>query len=296
MAISEVTFDGLKAVELTTEKLRVVGVTQVGPRIAFFGLADGNNLLFWDPEKFVRKGWNLYGGHRVWVTRPGADESEETYSPDNEQAEVEMLDDGFRITGAENPFNCTRRGVAVRVLSDDRLKVDNFVTNTGDMLFSAGVWALTCTVPKEGTIYAFLIGDGSAWDCFNLVMFRSWGGFDGAYNDPQISFTDDLMLINPQGRQNKRIVQCHAGICVMSDPARRFTFAKKVNYDPAGYYPLGANMAIYIGPDNFMVEMETMGAQMTLKPGESAYNIETWLLKPSAVELKGANTLIELFG
>ena len=295
MSISEVGFDGLKAIELTTDKLRLVAVTEVGPRIAFFGRAGGENLLFWQPGKFTRKGWDLYGGHRVWVTRPEADETEETYAPDNEPAEVEILDNGFRITGADAPFNCIRRGATVRVLSDDRLEVDNFVTNTGDMLFSGGVWALTCTVPKEGTRYAFPIGEGGSWDRFNLVMFRAWGGLDAGYADPQISFTKDLMLIDPQGRQNKRMLQCHAGICAMSDPTRGLTFAKKVDYDPAGRYPLGTNMAIYIGPDNFTVEMETMGAEKTLKPGESAHNVETWLLTSSAVDLKDAKSLIELF-
>ena len=54
-------------------------------------------------------------------------------------------------------------------------------------------------------------------------------------------------------------------------------------------------MAFYVGPKNFMVEMETMGPERTLKSGERAVNRETWALADSAVGLKDARKLIGLF-
>ena len=63
-------------------------------------------------------------------------------------------------------------------------------------------------------------------------------------------------------------------------------------YEPAGNYPLGTNLALYVGPKNFMVEMETMGAFATLKPGQVLKHRETWLLAdaksaPAAKVLRG---------
>lgn len=283
MPVTKTKFNGLEAVELTTSKLKLVGVNQFGPRIAFLGKGDGENLFLWEPEKYKRKDWDLRGGHRVWVTRPGSDESEETYFTDNEPAEVEILENGFRITAPEKATNFTRRGFEVKVLSDEILVIDNFLINTGDMLYSAGIWALTCTIPGPETQYVIPVGDGSNWDCFSMVFFHTWAGHNGIVDDPQITFKNDLLLIKPQGNENKRMLQAHKGIIALVDPARQVTFAKKVDFNPLAQYPMGCNMAFYIGPDNFMVEMETMGNEVTLKPGESAHNIETWILKSDAV-------------
>lgn len=44
----------------------------------WFGALGRANLLFWDDAgEHTRGPWRLYGGHRLWTTRPDADESEE---------------------------------------------------------------------------------------------------------------------------------------------------------------------------------------------------------------------------
>ena len=229
------------------------------------------------------------------MTRPGADECEETYSPDNAPAEVDLRGDGFTVTGAPDLVNSTRRGFSIRVLADDRLEVDNFVTNDSEMLYSGGVWALTCTVPAEGTRYGIPLGDGSEWDCFTMVSFREWAGHVGTYSDSQISFTEDMLVLAPTGRENKRMLQAQRGIIAMSDPARGVTFAKRTGHVRGAQYPMGCNMAFYVGPENFMVEMETMGPEVTLRGGETAHNVETWVLADGADGLADAGGLVGLF-
>ncbi len=46
-ALRHLTFQGDKAVELRTRALRLVAVTSRGPRLAFLGRPDGDNLLYW---------------------------------------------------------------------------------------------------------------------------------------------------------------------------------------------------------------------------------------------------------
>ena len=60
----------------------------------------------------------------------------------------------------------------------------------------------------------------------------------------------------------------------------------------AGNYPMGTNIALYVGPDNFMVEMETMGPVVTVKPGQVLAHRETWVLTtakaaPTSEKLRG---------
>jgi hypothetical protein len=293
--ISPIDFEGARGMELTTSVLRLVAISGYGPRIAYFGGASSDNLLYWAPGIHRRQDWDLRGGHRVWVTRPLGDECEETYRPDNEPATLETFEDGFTLTGAIDPSNLTRRGFRIRALKDDLLEVDNFVTNCGGMLYSGGVWALTCTRPQAGTRYGIPLGDGSSWDVFSLISFRTWAGHDGGFNDPQVRVGEEVLTIEPRGQENKRMLQAQRGIVVMSDPARNLTFAKKTGYQPGAVYPSGANMAFYIGPDNFMIELETMGAEIPLKPGDSAHNVELWTLKTGVLDLDKAAPLVSLF-
>jgi hypothetical protein len=297
MKIVEDTFDGHKAITLTTPALKMTVVVDVGPRVAFLGKPDGDNLLFWDGKNLARGEWKLMGGHRVWTTRVGADESEDAYRPDNLPCEVTTGSNSITAIAPVDPILNSRRGIEVTVDGEDRLTVENFAENTGEMLYSCGVWALTCTLPTADTRYGIPLGDGSEWDCFNLVMFRKWGGgHTSAFNDDQISFTEDMLLLDPKGRETKRMLQAPYGIIAMNAPDRGCTFAKQVEYEQDAQYPLGCNMAFYVGPENFMVEMETMGAEVTLKPGERVVNRETWAVTDSSVGLDDPETLIGLFG
>lgn len=295
MNVSRVLFEGHNAVEIVTEQMRLVAVSDFGPRIAFFGRPEGRNLLLWAPGKYTRGDWDLRGGHRVWVTRPGADECEDTYALDNERCDVALFGNGFCLTSQPNPTNLTRRGISVKLLGPKSVQVDNFVLNAGEMLYSGGVWALTCTVPKEGTRYGIPIGDRSSWNAISMVLFKEWGGHgQGGFDDDQIEFRDDMIVVNPKGIENKRMVQAHDGIIAMSDPVNELTFTKKVQYKRSGVYPLNTNIAFYIGPDNFMVEMETMGPEETIKPCEDIIHRETWTLNKGADPLESADSIRDL--
>ncbi|MBL9217495.1 MAG: hypothetical protein JNG82_03340 [Opitutaceae bacterium] len=278
--ISRIQFEGLDAIELRTRDLRLVALTAKGPRIAFFGRPGGPNLLMWAPGKYRRGQWDLMGGHRLWAARPGADEAEETYATDNEPCTVKASAKGFTVTGALDPIHKTRRGITVTATADGRVTLDHFLRNESDMLWSGGLWALTCTVPSKGSTYTLPLGDGSSWDYATIVSFRTWGGGHGGvgFDDQQFGCTKDALVLKPSGRENKRMLKADAGIIAWHNPAQKLLFAKHAPIDPAGNYPLGTNLALYVGPKNFMVEMETMGAFATLKPGAVLKHRETWLL------------------
>jgi hypothetical protein len=293
MKYSKTTFAEEKGIEIKTGTLRMILVTGRGPRIAFFGKTGGKNLLFWDDTDISVKDWKLMGGHRVWVTRPDADESEDAYRPDNGPCEVVSDADSLTVLGESDDMLNTRRGMTIRIEDDSKITVDNFVENTGGALYSGGVWALTCTDPNPHRRYGIPIGDGSDWDCFRFVIFKKWGGVHTSpVNDPQLSFTDDMLVITPGGIETKRMIECPRGIMAMDAPDENTTFIKKVHYRSGMKYPLGCNMAVYIGKDNFMVEMESMGPENTLKPGERMHSVETWKLTDRALGLDAPDKLL----
>ena len=273
-------FEGLDAVGLTTAKFRMIIVTGAGPRIAHFGKPRGRNLLFWDSEgKYGRGDWKMRGGHRVWCTRPGADEGEETYAADNAPCQVKMGRTSVTATAPVDPVTRLQRSLTIRVLDDASVAVECRVLNTSDMLWSGGLWALTCTVPTEASTYGIPLGDGTDWDVFTMVTARRWAGHTSRVNDPQISFTEDNLVIRPQGHEAKRFIQAPQGVIGLTDTDERITFTKRAPYERNGVYPNNTNIAFYVGPDNFMVELETMGPMQTVRPGESLIHAEVWKLE-----------------
>ncbi len=294
--LKRIKFGGLAAIELRTAKLRVVALTAKGPRIAFWGRPEGDNLLLWAPGKYRRGPWDLMGGHRLWVTRPGADEAEETYAADNRPCAVEVCANEFTVTAPVDPVLLTQRGFTVSARSADRVEIEHFVTNRSAMLWSGGLWAITSTLPAAGTTYAVPLGDDSDWDYATIVAVKKWGHNQGrkTFHDPQFELTDDALRLIPGGVESKRMVKADAGIIGMHDPVQQLVFAKQTDYEPNAIYPLGTNLALYIGKDNFMAEMESMGPFATLKPGHTLRHTETWVLR-DAKSAPTAQALRRLF-
>jgi hypothetical protein len=297
MPVRSITHAGFAAVELTTPQLRLVAVHGTGPRIAWFGATGGESLLFWDEAQppFYKRAmpggtWNLRGGHRVWTARMGADEDDTTYRPDELPGTCEVRGDGFTVSGGKDPETNTRRSISVRVVADDRLEVVNAIVNEGDMLFGCGLWALTCTRPDADTRYAIPLGDGGPWDTATITVFRCWAGHGtNSFREEQFELTDDAYVLTPRGRETKRMVQSPAGTIAMIDRRRDVTFAIRSDEPrPDAVYPAGANLAMYVGPENFMVEMETMGPYATLKPGRRLEHRQVWTLRKGLIEPTGA--------
>jgi hypothetical protein len=291
ISIKKTGFDGLDAIEIATSKARMIIVTSLGPRIAWFGARDGRNLLFWDyARKYKRGSWQLLGGHRVWAMRPLGDEAEETYADDNGACSVRLSARGIEVRGETHPVFKTAKSIGVKVLSDDTFIVDDRLTNASEMIWSGGAWGLTCTAPKANTRYGIPLGREGEWDIFVVGYPRRWGGGQTArVDEPGVRMTENCMLITPKGRISKRMVQAPQGIIGMTDPGEGLSFLKHCEYVDGAAYPMGCNAAFYVGPKNFMVEMEFMGGCQGVLPGQTVSMRETWMLRKPVdwAKLKG---------
>jgi len=299
MQIEQTNFDLLTGLKVSKPGVEMVIVTQVGPRIAELRWRPGDpSILFWDPDGFKstrkRGDWYLRGGHRVWTTQPGADECEGTYAPDNEQCKVEREGgDGkcgvtkLTVTGADHPVFKIQRSLVVEDNGlDGSVDVINRVTNTShEMLWSGGLWGLTCTAPEGCTYFIPLPTQKppSGWSPFSVRFFPNWAGHASPFPNPQLAWTDRFLIITPQGTETKVAIEVPAGWIGCHDP--HANFYKMVAYDPRTIdrCPNGMNVAFYIAPDRSMVEMEVMGPWVTLRPGETLELRERWVLLPPCV-------------
>ena len=277
LQIRDVTFDGLAAIELVHAGIRMIVIHEVGPRIAWFGPLRGDNLLFWDAaDERRRGGFHLRGGHRVWATRPVADETAEAHLLDDGPCRIRRLRDGVAIAAPPDVDHLVK--VMVVRARPGGFMIDHLVTNAGDLMWTGGVWALTCTQPRRGVTYGVPLGDDGAWDVFALVIPRRWGGHTSPVADPQITLTDDCLVLRPRGHETKRMIQAPRGLIGMTDAGAGLSFVKHAAYDRSAVYPYGTNLALYAGPDSYMVAMETLGPIREVLPGETIDHGEAWTL------------------
>lgn len=280
MQINPIVFDGLSGYVLTDDVWRLVVITECGPRIAFLGKKEGENLLYWQKDGVSRKDWKLRGGHRVWLTRPMADESEDTYLSDNEACEVELLADGLTATAPAHSVHHLERGMTIRWLSIGTFEVTNFVKNAGDLIYSGGVWSPTCVVP-DGRVLEIPLGEENVtWDIVKIVIPRVFAGNEAQLEDPQVTFVGNTLRVTPMGGVCKRCVKAVQGRVILRWEKEGICFTKQSPYQRQGQYPLdGCNAAVFVGKDNWMAEMETFGVEQEIIPGQTIENRETWVLE-----------------
>jgi hypothetical protein len=280
---------GLAALELVEHGTRLVIVHEIGPRIAWFGSVAHENLLFWDDEgRHTHGDWRLYGGHRLWTTRPGADECEETYAPDNAACRVRALAAGVAVTAPPDAARL-EKSIVVRARGTT-WTIEHRLRNTGDMLWSGGAWALTCTVPERRTRYRIpLDGGDPRWDALTMVVPRRWGGnHRSRLVDPQFRLLEDALEIVARGDEAKRMLSTPRGTLEMRDGRGRLVISAARRR--GGAYPLGTNVAIYLGPRRFMVELETMSPSVTLAPGDTLVHVEHWTFEPPSEDPERATS------
>lgn len=280
MQCNPTVFDGLKAYEIVDEKWRMVVVTGCGPRIAFLGKTGGENILYWQKDGVIRDEYRLMGGHRVWLTRPMADESEDTYLSDNAPCRVEFLPNGLVATAPAHPFSRLERGMKIEWLGEGDYKVTNFVKNTGTLIYSGGVWSPTCIRPDGKVIEIPLGEDDVTWDIVKIVVPRVFAGNEVRLDDPQVTFEGNTMVVTPMGEVCKRCVKAPKGRVSMRWDEQGIRFTKHAPYVRHAGYPLGGcNLAVFVGKDNWMAELESFGAEQEIMPNQTIENTEYWRLE-----------------
>jgi hypothetical protein len=85
------------ALSVCNDTVRLIVLTDVGPRVLFYGFIDGPNEFHEVSEHAGLVGSNVfrtYGGHRLWVSP----EVEHTYYPDNVQVCVSRREGAIVFT------------------------------------------------------------------------------------------------------------------------------------------------------------------------------------------------------
>lgn len=259
---------------LRHQDLTVHLTLDVGPRvIALEKGSSGNLLMAYEKYQGLKGGrdFRSYGGHRFWLA---PELREITYEPDNDPVIIEPWGNGIALT---KPLGHTHLERTMRVCLagevEPHVMLEHTVTNRGTESVTIAPWTITvmepggeCLVPQE----SFAPHPDNLLPARPIVL---WPYAD--MSDPRYEWGKSLIRL----RQAEEAPPTKFGTLVKQGYAaywnRDHLFLKRFPYDATATYPdYHVNFESFTRPG--MLEVEALGALVTLQSGESVTQPETW--------------------
>ena len=272
-----------KAFNICNDTVELVVLTEVGPRILFFGYRGEDNEFHEVPEHSGKSGdeaFRVYGGHRLWV----APEIARTYYPDNVPVSVRRQGDAFVFTAppeSAHPGTNLQKDVEIKLAeTETRVSVTHRIRNLGRQPTEMAPWALS-VMAGHGTAILPLPPRApmSADRLLPEGVLTLWSYTDLA--DPRWNLGTKYIQLHQATNSASKFEQQMAGIFNPLGWAAYFRrghlFVKKTKVEEGATYPdFGCNFEIYTNAHS--LELETLGPLRNLKPGDTAEHTEQWWL------------------
>lgn len=265
--------------KLTNGTVEVFVTADLGPRVICYRFVDGTNILGeLNPDNVVKTewgDWHPWGGHRLWHSPEVMPRS---YAPDNDPVEVQMI--GNSTVRAKPAFETATQIQKEMYISLDRegtgVTITHTLKNKGVWPIELAPWALTIMNPGGRVIIPqepFIAHGEKYLPARPLVLWHFTDLSDSRfiYGKKYIQLNTDANLDYPQkiGVGNK---QGWAGY-LRND----LLFVKRFPYVEGADYPdYGCNFETYTSGD--FIEVESLGSNVKLEPGEVATHVEHWFL------------------
>jgi hypothetical protein len=260
---------------LENDFLSIEYLSQAGPRIVRLIYKAANiNLLAETPDEKLKSphgDYSIHGGHRFWA----APESPEfTYIPDDSGLKVENSVNSVNLIGAiEKPTGLQKTIEISLPASSPSVFLNHVLTNCSKNTIICAVWTIT-VLPSGGKAIMPLRGEpGSKLLPDRQISFWPYGKF----TDPRFHLLDDNLTVDvtPAKEIFKVGARCPQGR--LSYYNNNIVFRKEFSFNPSAHYPdFGCNAEIYT--NGLIVELESLGGLVELKPGQSIHHSETWLI------------------
>ena len=280
----ELEYQGWKtAFRICNDTVQLIILTEVGPRVLFFGFRGEHNEFHEVPDHAGKGGdsvFRVYGGHRLWVSP----EVERTYYPDNVPVSVRRHKDAFIFTAppeSVSPGTNLQKEIEIKLAgTGTHVSVIHRISNLGKEATEMAPWALSVMAgggkailplpPRAPVAADRLLPEG---------VLALWCYTDLA--DPRWRIGTKYIQLHQARNSASKFKEQMTGIFNPSGWGAYFRnghlFVKKVNVETDAKYPdFGCNFEIYA--DMHSLELETLGPLRNLEPGETAEHIEHWWL------------------
>lgn len=255
----------------------LVITSDVGPRIIRFGFVGEDNEFKEYPDMVGKIGgdeWRIYGGHRLWHA---PENQPRTYSPDNSPVAVE--DHGGFVRTVQPVESST--GIAKEMdihlhPTEARVRVVHRLRNTGVWPIELAPWALSVMATGGKSIIPLPARGSHPQNLLPGNSLTLWTFTD--MTDDRWTWGQKYLMLR-QDPNNSRPQKVGASVpdgwAAYARNDHLFVTRFEVKAD-ANYPDLGAMVETFTNSD--MLEVETLGPLVRLKPGESVEHVETWHL------------------
>ena len=276
MVVQEETiFEGFSSIKLSNDHISLWVTKDVGPRILGLCLNDQDNLMAVIPDATIpvdgAEDYSLRGGHRLWY---GPENPGITYITDDQPVVITAIENGVEVIQfADIPTGIQK---SIRLILDERLAsitLDHKLTNRGINDFVLTPWAITML--KPGGI-GFIPIQNEFDDPFGVLPNRQLVFWPYTkINSPHLELKDLAVGVKATMSDGALKIGLPNPDSWLAYGINNVLFVKRSKYQQnANYIDRGASSQIYCNPN--LIELETLGPLVNLKPGESVLHQEVW--------------------
>lgn len=257
---------------LTSGTAEIGVALEFGLRVVHISCPGMENLCYEQPADLsdgfsTPGGWRLYGGHRLWL----APESDDSYFPDNAPVAYTSEPNGI-LMEQPDPWLGIRKQLRI-TMTPAGVDVENIIINDSDHPIQGSSWGIS-TLAAGGTA-VINIGNANPGGYGPQRVVSLWSGT--SLHDQRVRFTKDtLTAVHKPTRDYFKIgLYCDPGKAIYENKGQRLTLtfgAEGLHNHP----DCGCNFELFMSA-SFM-ELETLGTNHCLQPGEAMSHAETWLL------------------
>lgn len=283
-------------IKISNNIIEIIVLADVGPRVIHLGFKGQENQFYENPIDIGQTGgdhWHNYGGHRLWHA---PEDVIRTYVPDNFPVKVKRSKDGASFT-SDIETNGIQKVIEIHLSeSQAKVKVNHILINHSVWPVELAPWALS--VMKAGGRVIIpqppkVEHDGHLLPTHTMAL---WGFTNMA--DPRWTWGEKYILL----RQDSTFNYCQKIGCMntlgwAAYQHGEYVFIKKFGCDASKIYPdFNCNFETYT--DQNMLEVETLGPNVQLQPGEKVEHLEEWSLhkgiKPSITDTEIDQNILPL--
>jgi len=275
--IETVPYRGWKRnIRLSNGRVELIVTREVGPRIVRFGFIGARNVFGELPEQMGGAGekeWMIRGGHRLWVA---PEEAPKSYELDNAPVEIRKIPGGIRTIQSPGPLTRVQKTMAITMAERrNEVTVVHRLINKSRKPITLAPWALSVMALRGVAIIPLPVKIPHTACLTNNQNWSIWGYTD--FSDPRWTFGALYLLFrqDPKRGPNKVgiahrpgwIGYWRAGTLFI----KRFAFKEGATYPDDG-------VSFETFANERLLEVESLGPLVTLRPGRSAVHTETWSL------------------
>ena len=275
--MKRVAYNGWKNnVRLANADVELIVTTDVGPRIIRFGFIGEDNVFTEMPGQqggAGEKQWMIRGGHRFWIA---PEEAPKTYELDNAPVRVEEIPGGVRTLQAPGPLSGIAKTMEITLSPDtNRARIVHTLTNASSKPATLAPWALS--VMKAGGM-AIIPLPRKIPHTDRLTHNQEWSlwGYTD-FSDPRWSLGGRYIFFRhdaARGPNKLGIAHREGWVGYQLGP---YLFVKRFAWTAGAVYPDGGvNFETFANED--FLEIESLGALVTLAPGDTTTHVEEWSL------------------